>query len=299
VITDVNGLGSTLLDLDNDGNLEWFVTSVWDRTGEAAANWGVSGNRLYRNASTADRIAFEDITDRAGVRDGAWGWGTCAGDFNNDGFVDIVQVNGWGLIPDDVVDSNPRSISAQLRLSYDEVTLNLFQNLPARLFINNGSGGFEERSGAWNIDAPSEGRGLTCFDYDRDGDVDVAIFDHSRGLQFYENMLGSGPGRGFLHVRLVGAPPNTDAIGAKVYVTADVGDGFGVQTQLRLGEANSNFNSQNPPDLYFGLGHAESVDRLRVVWPGGSELVCERLAVNRFVVLDERSGVCPAGREAS
>lgn len=51
VITDENGMGSALLDIDNDGVLEWFVTSVLDHTA-AEGNWGVTGNRLYRNVSS-------------------------------------------------------------------------------------------------------------------------------------------------------------------------------------------------------------------------------------------------------
>ena len=91
-------------------------------------------------------------------------------------------------------------------------------------------------------------------------------------------------------MRLVGAAPNTDAIGAQVYVTADVGGGHGVQTQLRLAEANSNFNSQNLPDLHFGLGAAAACQQIRVVWPGGAELTCPNVAVNQFLVLDQRAG---------
>lgn len=132
-----------------------------------------------------------------------------------------------------------------------------------RLFINNGDGTFSAREREWGMDAPSEGRGVVCFDPDRDVDVDVVVFDHSRRPQFFENRIGSGPGRRFLNVRLVGAPPNTDAIGARVQLTADVGNGHGMQSQLRLGEANSNFNSQNPPDLHFGLGEAARVDETR------------------------------------
>jgi hypothetical protein len=172
----------------------------------------------------------------------------------------------------------------------------LFQGKPSRLFVNNGDGTFTDAATAWGAGAPSEGRGVVCFDYDRDGDVDVVVFDHSRSLQFYENVGGSGAGRRFLGVRLVGSPPNTDALGARVYVTADVGGGHGVQTQLRLSEANSNFNSQDPPDLYFGLGEAAVVSKLRVRWPGGAELVCTNVPANRFVVLDQRDGAaaCPA-----
>jgi hypothetical protein len=286
-------MGSTLLDIDNDGVLEWFVTSVFDPGGQPAGNWGPTGNRLYRNASTADRIAFVDITEQAGVRHGYWGWGACAADFNNDGFIDIFHVNGFGHIPDAVVSDDQ---TTAFQGHYNQLTQMHFQDKPARLFINGGNGAFSEQAQGWGIDAPSEGRGLACFDHDRDGDIDIVVFDHSRGVQFFENRSGSGAGRAFLNLRVVGAPPNTDAIGAKVYVTADVGGGHGVQTQLRLSEANSNFNSQNLPDLHFGLGHAALIQRLRVVWPGGSELVCENVPVNRFVVLDQRAGpaACPA-----
>ena len=289
VITDENGMGSTLLDIDNDGNLEWFVTSIYD-TRAPAGNWGTSGNRLYRNVSTPDRIAFEDVTDSAGVRDGFWGWGACAADFDNDGFVDLFHVNGFGYIPYSTGGSNdPQS-------EYDAVTKDAFQAKPSRLFMNNGDGTFTEEAAAWNIADPSEGRGLACFDYDRDGDVDIVVLDHSTGLQFFENRSGSESGRHFLSVRLVGAPPNTDAIGARVYVTAAVGNGFGTQTELRLSNANSNFNSQNTPDLHFGLGQAAEASAVRVVWPSGSELVCASVAANRFLVLDERLGdaACPA-----
>jgi enediyne biosynthesis protein E4 len=295
VITDQNGMGSALLDIDNDGVLEWFVTSVYEGTGlPPGGNWGQTGNRLYRNVSTADSIAFEDITSAAGVRDGHWGWGACAADVNNDGFIDIFHANGFGYIPDDVVGNNEQRL--EIQQGYQERTIQ-FQNQRSRLFINAGDGTFTESAFEWSVWPSSEGRGLTCFDYDRDGDIDIAVFNHSGNLNFFENQSGSGLGRHFSNIRLVGAPPNTDAIGAKVYLTADVGNGHGVQTQLRLSEANSNFNSQNPPDLHFGVGEAASIDEIRVVWPNQSELVCNDVAVNQFLVFDERDGAaaCPGG----
>jgi cytochrome c peroxidase len=286
-ITDQNGMGSALLDIDNDGNLEWFVTSVLDESSHPVGNWGATGNRLYRNASSGGHLRFTDVTDSAHLRHGHWGWGACAADFNNDGFIDVFQVNGFGRIPDDVA-TNPGALGVQI--DYDQRTKALFQDKASRLFMNNGDGTLTDAATAWGADAPSEGRGVVCFDYDRDGDVDVVVFDHSRSLQFLENRSGSGAGRHFLGVRLVGSAPNTDAIGARVYVTADVGQGHGVQQQLRLAEANSNFNSQNLPDLYFGVGAASTVSQVRVVWPGGTQLTCTNVAINQFLVLDQRAG---------
>lgn len=294
VITDENGMGSTLIDIDNDSNLEWLVTAIYDPDGKKGAevNWGQNGNRLYTNVSTTDQILFEDITGQSGVGIGYWGWGACAADFNNDGFTDIYHVNGFGYIPDELI----TTFDAQTRQDlYEEETKADFQNRPGNLFINNGDGTFDDRTGNWSLDIPSEGRGITCFDYDRDGDVDIAVLDHSTGLQFFENQVGHDADSRFVDVRVVGAAPNTDAIGAQVYVTANVGGGHGEQTQYRLSEANSNFNSQDVPNMHFGLGNAAIIDEIRVEWWGGGELSCQNVPVNQFIVIDEREGAaaCP------
>jgi hypothetical protein len=268
------------------------VTSVFEENESGpAGNWGQTGNRLYRSICTADEVQFEDITTAAGVRDGYWGWGACAADVNNDGFIDLFHVNGFGWIPEDVAVTDEEIADREYNLSITGA----FRDRPGRLFINDGDGSFTESAGSWQIDVPSEGRGLACFDYDRDGDIDITVFDHSTGLQFFENQSGTTD-RHFLNIRLVGQAPNTDALGARVYLTANVGNGHGTQTQLRLSEANSNFNSQNLPDLHFGLGQANVANELRVVWPDASETVCQNVPADRFIVLDQRDGAaaCPA-----
>lgn len=290
VVTDENGMGSALGDFDNDGRLDWFVTSVSDPSGVAAANWGVTGNRLYRNVSTANALRFEDATEASGVRDGAWGWGACAADFNHDGWIDIFHVNGFGYIPDGILPSS----EASLKVQYDDATKLYFQQIPSRLFINDGDGTFTNQATAWGIDLPSEGRGVICFDHDRDGDIDIALVDHSTGIQFFENQIGHGNGRAFLNLRIVGAPPNTDALGAVVTVVANVDATGAVESQVRISEANSNFNSQNLPDLHFGLGQASVIDSVTIRWPNDAvELVCNNVNINQFLVFDQRNKVCP------
>ncbi|MEE8523877.1 MAG: VCBS repeat-containing protein, partial [Thermoanaerobaculia bacterium] len=90
VISDENGMGSAVGDVDNDGDLDWFVSSIWDPDGIADGNWGITGNRLYRNNGdwSGSNFGFEDATDGAGVRQGYWGWGSCFADFDNDGWLD-------------------------------------------------------------------------------------------------------------------------------------------------------------------------------------------------------------------
>ncbi|MCE2425773.1 MAG: VCBS repeat-containing protein [Pseudomonadales bacterium] len=91
VIVDRNGMGSAVGDYDGDGDLDWFVTSIWSRPDENGDQRFKLGNRLYNNEGGV----FADVTDAAGVHDGGWGWAACFADFDNDTDLDIYHTNGW------------------------------------------------------------------------------------------------------------------------------------------------------------------------------------------------------------
>ncbi|MFZ5755746.1 MAG: FG-GAP-like repeat-containing protein [Pseudomonadota bacterium] len=305
VITDQNGMGSAIGDYDNDGDLDWFVSSVYDPNGVAEIVWGVTGNRLYRNVSSGGNILFQNVTEDAGVADGLWGWAACFADFNNDGWLDIFHENGFGYIPPDLITQPGATdlISATQFNSLLNVITNAtqeFSSTPARLFMNNGAsvGGntFTESAASWGVGSNTNGRGVVCDDLDRDGDIDLAVLQNSGSPKLYINQSGSGAGHRFLDVRVVGASPNTEALGTKVRVSADTNGSGSIgsgETQLRVASANNNFNSQNLPDLHFGLGAASVVATLDIEWPDGTTTQCTNVPVNRFVVVDQRSPGCP------
>lgn len=290
VITDENGMGQAVGDIDNDGKPDWFVSSVYDPNGAAEGNWGVTGNRLYRNVSTSTEVRFEDITEQAGVRNGLWGWGVCMADFNNDGWLDIFHENGFGYIPESV-----RTDKTAYRIdNYKSMAAEFIGNRPV-MFINQGDGTFVDEAIDWGLE-PSNGRGVVCFDHDRDGDIDIVTNDSSSTPKFYENQLGHGAGRAFVGIRLQGLAPNTDALGARVEVVADI-NGNGVidagETQIRTSEYNDNYVSHNPPDLHVGLGNAATIQSIRVVWPDGSvDASCTGQPVNRFMVFRQGQPAC-------
>ena len=158
VIIDRNGMGAAVGDVDNDGDLDWFVTGIF------GSNETV-GNRLYLNDGTG---TLEDATVGAGVEDGGWGWGACFADFNLDGRLDIFHTNGW--------ESNP---------------IDDFENDRSRLFIAQARAGSSSptRPRPRGMTDTEQGRGVVCADFDEDGDVD--IFMTNRGLEnsgaFWEN----------------------------------------------------------------------------------------------------------------
>jgi hypothetical protein len=81
-------------DCDNDGDLDWFVSSILG-PGDDSIDLKPWGNRLFTN----DGSGFIDDTARLGVADGSWGWGACFLDIDNDSDLDIYQTNGWSEPP--------------------------------------------------------------------------------------------------------------------------------------------------------------------------------------------------------
>ncbi len=237
--TDENGMGSSVLDIDNDGDLDWFVSAIYDPLeceDVATCSWFFSGNRLYLNDGQG---LFEDATDSWGVRDGGWGWGASSLDFDNDGDLDLILANG---------------------MSYDGTDADeQFNNGVLRLWQNNGESmtDIAVESGALAV---GETRGVVVFDYDNDGDQDFYVVNNNRLPFLFEN-LGTDAGH-WLRVRLQGTQSNKDGVGAIIRLTTADG-----QVQTRFVGNNSNYNSHNEPIAHFGLGEATEVAELEVEWP--------------------------------
>lgn len=248
---DQNGMGSAIADYDNDGDLDWFVSSIHDPDGVSEANWGVTGNRLYRNDGAGH---FTDVTGAAGVRAGFWGWGSCFADFNNDMHLDLFHVNGF-------------------RSALNGKTE--FENDPARMFISNGDGTFTEQSVALGLADTPYGRAVVCFDNDRDGDIDILVNNNRNTSRFFRNELANG--NHFITIKLKQDIPNASAIGATIALTA------GGITQLRVVQAGGNFSSSHPTAQHFGLGSNTKVDSITITWPDGQQESHANLAVDRYV----------------
>lgn len=257
VITDDNGMGGTVGDVDNDGDIDWFVSSIFDPNGIPGdvipgASQGATGNRLYRNNGQG---VFQDVTTDAGVRIGGWGWGSCFADFDNDGWLDLFHVNGY-------------------------VTQNFNNNAsfladPSRLFLNNRDGTF---SGADSLLVDTgQGRGIACLDYDLDGDIDIFVANNQQAPALYRN--DGGNDNNFLHIRVSGDGLNSEAIGARIHVTT------GQLTQMRDIHAGNNFISGNPAEAYFGVGDETVIDTVRITWPTGEERILNNVPANQMLTI--------------
>ncbi len=227
VIKDQAGMGAAVGDFDNDGDFDWFVTSIYNRD----SGGGSFGNRLYEYLGAG---RFKDITEQAQVANGNWGWGACTQDFDHDGDLDIFHSNGFPTLGD-------------------------YQNKPSRFFRNRGDGTFNEVAVSIGLDDTEQGRGVGCFDFDRDGDIDILLVNATAPhLILYRNdssNLGN-----YITFKLKGSNANSFGVGAVVRATTTHG------THIRQLGGSNNFVSHDPLEVHFGLGDATAVS-VEVTWP--------------------------------
>ena len=257
VVGEENGKGSAVGDYDNDGDLDWFVSGIFDPGGVLAGDPTVaaSGNRLYRNNGDG---TFVDVTDAAGVRDGGWGQATAFGDLNLDGSLDLYLVNGMGGLPDGTSGEN-------------------FSEDAARLFIGDPAGTFTEQASLLGVADTGMGRGMVLVDFDRDGDLDILNQNVTQTTKLYRNDLETA--EHFLVIKLIGRAANREAIGTRIYLTA------GGVTQMRELRRGNNFVSANAVEAHFGLGSAALAEELRIIWPDGGESTFENIVAGQHLQL--------------
>ncbi len=146
--------------------------------------------------------------------------------------------------------------------------------------VNNGDNTFTERATELGAIHTQMGRGLACFDYDRDGDQDMFIANSGAAPTILRNNHFA-QGQHFLNIRLQGLTANPQAVGARVYIT--VAD---EQRMIEL-QLGNNYLSQNPVEAHFGVGLAQQVDSVRIEWPGlgGDITEMENVAIDQFLVI--------------
>ena len=146
-----------------------------------------------------------------------------------------------------------------------------------------GDGTFDEVAAAAGLDHTMMGLGMMQFDFDNDGDQDIAITAaNDDEFRLYRNDFADSA-RSWLRVVLdtegaAGIAPN--GIGSRVWATVD-----GDRTYLRYVGGCANYLTQSELTAHFGLGEASSVDELRIEWPDGSVTRLTDVAVNQTITV--------------
>ncbi len=267
----IYAMGIAAGDMDQDGDLDYYFTNL-------------GRNVLMENVDGV----FQDVATGAGVENTyagdnfTVGWGTAFLDVDNDSDLDLFVANGF--IP-------------ALGFNQTEV-LN-----PDKLFLNNAwpQGellSFTDISTGAGLGDTGFARGFAHGDFDKDGDQDLVVVRVSgtsdpslaHKVLFYRNDLADGGN--WLDVKLEGTVSNRDAFGAKVKISV------GGRSWLHEVASGSSHASQNTSIAHFGLGNAETVDSLVILWPMGGRQTLTDILPNQIRYVQEDTSLVTAASEA-
>ena len=271
---DSSGTGCMWGDFDNDGRLDLFVCNNGPNAlyhnvaaGGAPSDTEISIQQPLTNSAKAD-ITFIDIAPLYdnGLADEQYGAGVAWFDFDNDGDLDLFQGNHWNTQADPAVNF---------------------------LFRNDGPDPAEPEGWLFTNVAPTDGQsisddsstnGVSCADYDGDGDLDLYLATMN-GLtnKLFRNDVADSTDNHWLHVDLTAMGLNTTAVGATLRATA------GDLVLLREVDGGSGFLSQGSPTVEFGLGSATVVDSLLIRWPTGVQRLLLDVAVDQRLSIEQIS----------
>jgi hypothetical protein len=247
------GMGTAFGDYDGDGRLDLVVT-----------NHEAEMHSLFRALGGG---VYTDVTLESGLGPLTLpyvGFGVAFADVDNDGTHELAIVNG------NVVDN-----IAEFRRGAKHAQRRLLLRYAGRRFQN-----ISESAGE-PFARERVSRALAKGDIDNDGDLDLLVTNNGGPVELLRNEGGSR--RNALLVRALTAA-GRDALGARVRVVV------GSRAHVDQVTSGSSYLAQNDLRVHVGLGSATSVDRVEIVWPGGTMEAVERVPANHILTVRQGAG---------
>ena len=263
-----SSMGVDAGDYDNDGDEDLFMTHM--SLNEKNTLYVNQGKAAFKDASYPSGLALPSIPFT--------GFGTAFLDYDNDGRLDILSVNG-----------HVKNVEMLVRAK-DPYPLHQTN----QLFRNLGKGQFQEvtNAGGAVFELSEVSRGAAFGDVDNDGDTDVLILNNNGPARLLINQAGSG--NHWIGLRLVGRPSGRDMLGARVAVLLSRGPAL-----WRRVRTDGSYASANDPRVLVGLGQAAQVKAVRILWPDGWAEEWKQIPIDTYSTLRKGSGAritLPPGR---
>ena len=302
------GLGVVWGDYDNDRDPDLYIAN------------DTNDNYLYQNNGHGK---FTNVAFYAGVALGengemGSGMGTDFGDFNNDGFLDLIVTNfqdevailyknegngffsdityisgigektlstlGWGTAFFDYDNDGDKD----LFIANGHVCDNINQIYPEKtypqtnqLFENLGNEVCREMTAfaGDSLRRKAPSRGAAFGDYDNDGDIDILVTNSNSKAQLLRN--DGGNRKNWIKIQIVGETGDQSGIGTRVEVTCKS------LVQIAEVKSGSSYLCQNDLTLHFGLDDHKVVDKITATFLNGSVCETKPVPVNQTIRIYE------------
>jgi hypothetical protein len=305
--TSWGSMGIKVFDFNNDGRLDIFVTDMHSDMSEMTGpeldglksemKWPVSFRGTGRTSIWGNTFFMKDgprkyreVSDAIGAENYC-PWGPSIGDLNADGFQDAFIASGMNYPERYMVNSvklndrGKRFVDAEFALGVEPRQGGL-----ATPFFDLDASGRDKghrdavgETGHITIWGARASRSSAIFDLDGDGDLDIVTNEFNAAPIVLVSNLTEKTQVRYIEVALTGTTSNRNGLGSVVKVTA------GCSTYTQVLDGNSGYLSHSVYPLYFGLGKAESVDRIEVVWPSGKRQTLEApIKINSRIAIREQ-----------
>ncbi|MGH7463930.1 MAG: VCBS repeat-containing protein, partial [Longimicrobiales bacterium] len=242
-------------------------------------------------------VIFSEVARMAGVAYTDWSWSTLFGDYDNDGFKDILITNGYpkAVIDFDYQTNIHRARQLRDRQTGEQLMLEILDRLhayevPNAVFRNEGNLTFTNRTQEWGLDRAAFSYGAAYADLNNNGRLDLVVNNINAPAFIYENVRPEADTSHYLQVRLGGESPNIRGIGTKLVLTAGGRKQYIYHTPYR------GYLSTMDDRVHFGLGGVDRVDSLDVTWPDGRRQVLTGVRADQVLTIHQRDAT---GHEAS
>ncbi|MEI7581318.1 FG-GAP-like repeat-containing protein [Runella sp.] len=301
-------MGNDMADVNNDGLLDVVTMDMYPQDPKIEkASMGEDPLDVflyklqfgYYNQYTRNTLQinlggerFSDIGAMAGISATDWSWSPLLADYDNDGIKDLFITNGIERRPNDLeyikYVSNPMiEMMLDKGKKSDKEALSKMPDGRWHNYLYKGTDSllFEDKSLAWGFKEFNCANGAAYADLDNDGDLELITNNLNSPAGIYENKANELFKNNFLKVKLQGQKGNGFGVGAKVYLKTNN------KWLYQQNMPTRGFMSSVEPWLTFGLGKANKIDSLIVVWPTQKAQIFTNVQSNQTLTLRQEGAI--------
>jgi hypothetical protein len=304
------GMGSDIADINNDGLPDIFVADMlpednyrqkllkgpdeYDKYSLAVDSgyhhqYMRNSLQLNRGFAPDSLPRFSEVGQFAGVSNTDWSWAPLFADFDNDGWKDLFVTNGY-LKDYTNMDFQKYTVNNMVQEAntnnHPVDVVALIQKMPSTklnnyIFQNTDGIHFTDVSAAWGLDRKAISNAAAYADLDNDGDYDLVVNNLNDEVSIIQNHQEKIQKNNYIKIKLVGKKPNTQGLGAKVYVRLDKGE------LIHEAYFTRGYQSSVEPLLTVGVGKSAVIPEIKVYWSDSTVSSVTNVQPNQLVTIEQ------------